>query len=69
LAKTYERTGRDAHPRSFTPLAFDLDFGFGLSQSRETANSKQVRSPDTPIGTESESELRSGPYTPIERSP
>ena len=31
LAKTYERTGRNAHPGSFTPPAFDFGFSFGLS--------------------------------------
>jgi len=68
LAKTYEKTGGNAHPGSFTPPTFDLGFGFGLSQSRETANPKQVGSPH-PSSNGAASESRSGPHTPIEKSP
>ena len=68
LAKTYEKTGGNAHPGSFTPPTFDLGFGFGLSQSRQTANPKQVGSP-LPSSNGAESESGSGPHTPIESSP
>ena len=67
LAKTYERTGRNAHPRTLTPPTFDLGFSFGPSQSRETANPKQSGSPQPSVCTKSE--LESGPHTPIERIP
>ena len=67
LAKTYERTDGNAHTGSLTTPTFDLGFCLAPPQSRETTNLKQVGSPQPLICVESE--LGSGPRTPIERSP